>query len=281
MPITPEERKYLKNKHKGGKNNSRGNIYENYYATYQIADCIFRYLRELKNVHFSSQLESVFVDDLLIENPDLHKTYHQLKNVMSLTWQAGISHTLSSDFKRQMEISSENKEDFDLKLVYSDQNSKVAEMPIEIAQYTSTCHFPFYPTLNQLILSYPPFKEAIKQIAAQSEATDETLAGIASAILGAWCSCEQENISLQQIADHVQQMGKGYVNIITYPTITISQECQNIFNSVERFTYNINGTTLYWSCGNMTGSTPWNEDLESMIVDINPTNKWSLIELLG
>ena len=38
MPITSEEREYLKNKHKGGLNNSKGNTYENYYATYQIAN---------------------------------------------------------------------------------------------------------------------------------------------------------------------------------------------------------------------------------------------------
>lgn len=38
MSISPKERKYLKNKHKGGKNNSKGNIYESYYTTYCIAD---------------------------------------------------------------------------------------------------------------------------------------------------------------------------------------------------------------------------------------------------
>lgn len=27
MPISPQEKKYLKNKHKGGNNNSKGNIY--------------------------------------------------------------------------------------------------------------------------------------------------------------------------------------------------------------------------------------------------------------
>lgn len=69
--------------------------------------------------------------------------------------------------------------------------------------------------------------------------------------------------------------------MVTYPTRTISQECQDIFNKIEGFTYNINGTTLYWSCGYMTGSTPWTEELESIILNINPTDKWALIELLG
>ena len=30
MPISPQEKKYLKNKHKGGNNNSKGNIYESF-----------------------------------------------------------------------------------------------------------------------------------------------------------------------------------------------------------------------------------------------------------
>ena len=37
MPISPQEKKYLKNKHKGGNNNSKGNIYESFYTTYCIA----------------------------------------------------------------------------------------------------------------------------------------------------------------------------------------------------------------------------------------------------
>lgn len=278
MPITSEEKKYLKNKHKGGQNNSKGNTYENYYATYQIADRMFRYLKQLENVHFSSQLENVFVDDLLIVHPDSHKTYHQLKNTASLTWQTGTSQTLANDFKRQMEISSENNEDFELKLVYSEKESSVTDIPIEIAECTSIYNFPFYSTITQLILSCPSFKNTIKQITAQPEATDEVLSGVASAILGAWCSCEQRNISLLQISDYIQLMGKGYVNIISYPTISLSQQCQDIFNAVEGFTYNVNGTTLYWGCGNMTGSTPWNGDLDRLIITHNPTDKWSLIE---
>ena len=37
MPITETDRKYLKHKHVGGKNNDKGNKYESFYATYRIA----------------------------------------------------------------------------------------------------------------------------------------------------------------------------------------------------------------------------------------------------
>lgn len=36
MPISPQEKKYLKNKHKGGNNNSKGNIYESFYTIYHL-----------------------------------------------------------------------------------------------------------------------------------------------------------------------------------------------------------------------------------------------------
>lgn len=68
MSISPKERKYLKDKHKGGKNNSKGNIYESYYTTYCIADFMNRNMSRLNSIYFTSQLENCFVDDLLIED---------------------------------------------------------------------------------------------------------------------------------------------------------------------------------------------------------------------
>ena len=87
MPITQKEKKYLKNKHKGGKNNSKGAIYESYYATYQIVSFMNQYITQLSNVHLTTQLHDAFVDDLFIEEPNAHKTYHQLKDVKDLTWE--------------------------------------------------------------------------------------------------------------------------------------------------------------------------------------------------
>lgn len=122
MPITAEERTYLKNKHKGGKNNSKGVNYENFYATYKIALIIDRYIKQLDNVRLTSQLENCFVDDLLIVEPDAHRTYHQLKDVKDLTWN---TKKLRYDFKRQKDISSEVDENFELKLVHSNSTTMV------------------------------------------------------------------------------------------------------------------------------------------------------------
>lgn len=128
MPITQKEKKYLKNKHKGGKNNSKGAIYESYYATYQIVSFMNQYITQLSNVHLTTQLHDAFVDDLFIEEPNAHKTYHQLKDVKDLTWETS---KLKYDFKRQTEISSERNEKFKLKLIYSNPNSSVSTVPSE------------------------------------------------------------------------------------------------------------------------------------------------------
>jgi len=62
-------------------------IYESYYATYQIVSFMNQYITQLSNVHLTTQLHDAFVDDLFIEEPNAHKTYHQLKDVKDLTWE--------------------------------------------------------------------------------------------------------------------------------------------------------------------------------------------------
>ena len=68
MPITQKEKKYLKNKHKGGKNNSKGAIYESYYATYQIVSFMNQYITQLSNVHLTTQLHDALLMIFLLKN---------------------------------------------------------------------------------------------------------------------------------------------------------------------------------------------------------------------
>lgn len=162
MPISPQEKKYLKNKHKGGNNNSKGNIYESFYTTYCIALFMNSHITQLDSVHFTSQLEECFVDDLLIEESNTaHRIYHQIKDVKNLSWQ---TKRLQYDFERQMDISSEMGENFELKLVHSNSSTMVTPIPEEIVPSTSVSFFPAEKSLNQLILSHPPFKDAIRKL---------------------------------------------------------------------------------------------------------------------
>ncbi len=279
MPITTKERKYLKNKYKGGKNNSKGAVYESYYATYQIASFMNQYTGQLNDVHLSSQLEETFVDDLLIEDPDVRKIYHQLKDVKELTWKTGKSHSLEYDFTRQMEVSSEKCEDFELKLIYSNPISTVSTIPTGIASCASAVHFPSCSSINQLLLSYLPFKEAIRNIALPPVEDDE-LSGIAAAILGAWNSVEQKSVSLQQISDIVRSLGKGTVNIRSYPTVSVSDRCREIFSRLG-ITFHENGSTVHWSYKQLEGKVPWTNEKERKVEKANPATIWELMELVN
>lgn len=277
MPITQQEKTYLKNKHRGGQNNSKGAIYESYYATYKIASFINQHITQLENVLLTSQVTDTFVDDLLIKEPGSHLIYHQLKDVKNLTWETG---KLKYDFTRQMEISSEKHELFDLNLIYSDQNCSVCVIPPEFCQYTTATYFPACSSINQLIISYPPFKEAIQNITVLPNAEDDVLSGIATAILGTWNSIEQKNVSLQQISDLIRLNGQGYVNIKTYPTIEVSERCKAILTRFGLDFYE-NGLNLYWSYQHMKGEVLWTKEKEHELQESNPSNLWDLIEILS
>ena len=56
---------YLKNKHKGGVSNSKGNAYEDLYATKTIIEC-WDCSTNIDSVAFIYQIEQAFVDDLKI-----------------------------------------------------------------------------------------------------------------------------------------------------------------------------------------------------------------------
>ena len=282
MPISSKERTYLKNKHRGGNNNSKGNVYENFYATYCIALLINSHISQLDVVYLTTQLEGCFVDDLLIEEQDkdtAHRIYHQIKDVKDLTWK---TKRLQHDFERQMDISSEAGENFELKLVHSNSSSTVTPIPEKIAACTSTCFFPAEKSINQLILSYSPFKDAIQNISASGRAEDDELLGIAEAILGVWMSREQKGASLYEISDELKRMGHGYINIKTYPNIDISNNCQEIFRHFNLVFYT-SGINLYWFAHdrNLSGRLKWTPEIEQKLEEAQPADFWNLIELLN
>lgn len=279
MPITPEEQRYLKRKHQGGENNKRGSVYENLYTVFCIAVLLDKYPRRLNDVHFSSQVENVFVDDLLIEEPESGKIYHQLKDVKGLTWNVS---NLRGDFKRQMELSEEIKERFQLKLVYSDEESLVKEIPEEISRCTTVVLFPACTSIGQLIQSCRPFREAILNVTKEEDGDYDKLFGVAGALLGAWDGIEQRKVTLREVLDKVRLVGGGYVNLRTYPDVEISEESKMILDKCGIHFY-VSGIKLYWSGGNgrLRGEIEWTPELERSLQENVPVNMFEAIKLLG
>lgn len=274
-----EEIKYLANKHKGGESNSKGNLYEDFYAVFQIVSCIANYKNSLDAIAFQTQLEDTYVDDLLIAYP-YSNTYHQLKDTLSLSWSDGSSRTILSDFENQIADCKERDEDFALKLVCSASDGKVTNLPDSIAKHTSVENFPHAEDINQLIFISGSFKEALKQISAKGEAsTDDDLLALAMVFLGSWKSVNnKERITLSYI---VEMAGKVHnFNLAIYPNAEISESCKSIFDAIDGFKYEICGRELIWSLGFMSGSCQWTKSLQEMIISKNPTAKREIVELL-
>lgn len=274
-----EEAKYLSNKHRGGENNQKGGLYEDFYAVFQIVSCIASYKTSLDAVAFQTQLEDTYVDDLLIAHPS-NCVYHQLKDTETLKWSSGSSRTIQSDFEHQIMDCKERDEGFALKLVCSATDSMVTDIPESIRDYTSVENFPHADGLNQLIFISGAFKRALKLISAKGgDSTDDELLALAMIFLGAWKSLNnKERLQFSNIVDFA---GKAHnFNLAIYPDLKMSDECKMIFDAIPGLDYRLCGRELVWSLGFLNGACQWTEILENTIISNKPTTKREIAELL-
>lgn len=261
---------YLENKHRGGINNEKGSQYELNYATYQISNYLL--LTNDHNIHIKTQIEGAYLDDLLITLDDIHK-YYQIKNVKNLHWQS-----LENDFNSQFDKSTANKEKFELGLVYSDSDFS-AEISDKLKSHTEFIYFPYTSTLYLLIDSYKPFKDSLIKLCTIKEPTNDLLYGIATAIIGVWCSIDKpKGTSMNYIAD---KLNNFKVNTILNADKEINNKCKYILNSIPNFSYEIKGNKLIWDYAHSKGnSTMWTPELETAIIENKPSTIKDIFKLL-
>lgn len=282
MERSDDIKEYLANKHKGGENNQKGGLYEDFYAVFQIVKHLAKYKHELDAVSFQAQLKDTFVDDLLIARPDIN-IYHQLKNTQQVVWgSVNKKGDIAFDFVHQIEECTESGKDFVLKLIYSAQESHVKDqVPELIAKYSKAEWFPYQEDLNQLVMISPDFKEALRAISSEGADTqDDKLADIAILFLGVWRgSNSNDHISLLDLVTKAEK--EKHVNLAIYPNTIISKECKEILDAIEGIEYHISGRMFYWSFGFMKGECPWPDEMEKKIINTRPQTKLDLIALLG
>ena len=281
MPLTEDEKSHLKNKHRGAINNAKGNLYENYYAVYQIVSCINAYFEQSCLVFFQTQLQDSFVDDLLIHLPDI-KIYHQLKNTVSICWESSNKHSLASDFHRQKRICQENGESFKLKLIYScasiDLNSSD---PDNIADCTRAEFFPYCEGITDTILRCENFKTALQNISPKKElSSDDEIFNIAVVFLASWLKLKSglTRISLADVLQNVKNI--NHINLNFYPSIIISEHAKRILDNIPNFNYIIMNQQLEWSFGNFSGNLIWDNNFERKLIKEKPTDAHSLLSIL-
>lgn len=281
MESSEDLHNYLLAKHRGGENNLKGGLYEEYYAVFQIVSCLAKYKHELDAVSFQAQLEDTFVDDLLIAHPDVN-IYHQLKNRQTVSW--GSTKTkgdIAFDFAHQIEVCQERDEAFALKLIYSAKESEVTDVPAQIKSHSQAEWFPYQKDINQLVIISNELKDALRRISSEGvNATDDVLANIAIVVLGAWkkTSATKTRVTLSSIVSVIE--AQKQVNISLYPDGEISEACKRILDAIDGIEYHISGRMFYWSFGLLKGSCPWPDKMEAKIIEANPKTKLELIALL-
>jgi hypothetical protein len=242
---------YLKNKHKGGVSNEKGNTYENFYATYKIALLAASVIEDGKKISFYSQVLS-FVDDLIIfyeaENR-LH--HHQLKNSPKISWGSGQK-SISDDFKKQEELNRSLSISSQMTLVVASEPLKerlTASCPEEIKSFTQTAYFPHAKSLMQVVAEVPEFYEAIRYLCASETPEPDKIDCVAKVLLGAWVADDKCNASVLDVLIKAQNASPSFIRSFE-DTPLLDPEVADILSKIADFSYNLAKGFLHWQFGN-------------------------------
>lgn len=274
--ISKKDLEYLKNKHRGGRSNEKGNQYESFYAIRVLSNLLNRYQTDLSSVKLQSQVPLAFVDDLLIVVHDRH-TYHQIKDVKKLTWKTGKSHSIEYDFKRQRSLCRKKGENFYLKLVYSNDSDKIKIIPRGLGKCTSVEHFPATDDLNSLLLSEVGFQNDLRLLLYNGLALPlDKLLDLSTCLLGIWKRYSSGTIvSLQMIDQALSRIDPGYIGNVS---ATVSPECDAVFQSIG-VNYWVTGSNVNIQWGPLEASFKWSSDLQDLIVSSNPQTPIDLFNM--
>lgn len=279
MTIIEKYKEYLENKHKGGLNSKKGSSYEDYYATYQIANLLHLYADYMENVKVSGQMPYTFLDDLVIELPK-ERIYHQIKDVKGLSWITGNkTNTLEEDFVCQKSCCEEKNENFKLRLVYSDEKcSACNSIPDSLKNCTELIYFKSEDDINACILSNQQFLEALSNISVDKR--KDKLTDLGMCILGIWCGCRQMNENFQYFYEQIQKMSKAGISLTKFTSLPMSDKCATILNNIG-IKSEISGNLFRWNYRMFNGSLSWSIDTDNKICQESPKDFLSFLSIIN
>lgn len=286
MELTTEHRTYLTNKHRGGLSNQKGNTFEVIYATKEIIH-LYSLGVDLDNTYVAAQLEDTFVDDFQIIYDAGLKVYHQCKDTKSLSWEKDEKGEPFYDFRWQKKYSSANGESFKLKIVYSNTSCKIHTSPIPsvIEDVTIKELFPAYPNLNAILVDSEDLQSDIKSIlfADRNGHTLDKLSAFAEVIRSEWLELAVPNriVSLSEIKNQTLSKYGAIINFKDLPNVEISDELKMIFDRFPEFSYLVNGKNILWSYKKLSGQFCLSDELNSNIIEANPSEIFQLITLFN
>lgn len=284
--LSEDHKTYLARKHRGGLNNQKGNTFEVIYATKEIIR-LYSIGANLDSTYVVAQLENSFVDDFQIIYANGLKTYHQCKDTINLSWKKDEKGEPFYDFRWQKTYSIANGELFRLKIVYSNADCKIHAdpIPVVIEDVTEKELFPSYQTLNAILLDSEAFRNDIKSIlfANKDGHSLDKLSVFAEVIRSEWLELAIPNkpVSLSEIKDQTLAKYGDIINFKDLPNVELSSELKIIFNRFPEFSYLINGTNIIWSYKKLSGQFCLSDELNSSIIDNNPSEIFQLITLFN
>lgn len=286
MNLSDDHRAYLANKHRGGLSNQKGNTYEVIYATKEIIR-LYSIGANWNNTYIVAQLENSFVDDFQIIYDNGLKAYHQCKDKIDLSWGKDKKGEPFYDFRWQKTYSVANGEVFQLKIVYSNSCCKIhtSPIPVVIEDVTEKEFFPSYQTLNAILLDSESFRNDIKSILFESKDgySLDKLSVFAEVIRNEWLELATPNkiVSLSEIKDQTLVKYGNVINFRDLPNVELSNELKIIFDRFPDFSYLINGTNIIWSYKKLSGQFCLSDELNSCIIESNPSEIFQLITLFN
>lgn len=276
---------YLAKKLTGGAANEKGNKYENFFAVYKIAGLFNLHKKSPQHGSVSGQCNA-FIDDFMIDNQG-ERQYFQLKSSDKATWRNG-KNPLYSDFIWQSFIERMGRRRFKLYLVVADQNKKNklnSEKPWGLKRCAEVLHFPYHDSLYRQIKGDTAFREELRKLSYAGAAEDK-LEALGTFILGRWGATDKTNISIKEFYEYISNLNLAFFasNDGNY----LSESTVVILNSIEGFTFTINGGYLVWKFGSFdsgimtykVGTDKMNA-FEREVQELNPTNFNQLEPLLS
>lgn len=235
---------YVTNKNTGGRNNAKGNRYENHLAIFKLAELMSSNAHREKTL-ISSQIKS-FIDDLIIDRTDMKEIeYYQIKDVQQLSWSSG-AHSLVDDVKIQHGICMKNGNKPHVVIVVSSEDLKkkmVDEVPADIKEMAKVLHFANATSINNLVRINKEFKASLERVCSLRNPGTDKLDVVGSVLLGVWGSIEPERVPLK---DYIEKCFNVNPNYFRGADARISERLFDILSSIKDFQQKVQNSYIVW-----------------------------------
>lgn len=293
--LDEENINYLRNKHRGGEVNQKGNSYENFFAIYQIALLAKEIMgQEVGEIGVFSQIMA-FVDDLIIDRGVGSDLQHfQIKESKSLSWGTDNSNIkIAFDFRLQFQlnINALNRLSTMSVVVSSEDVAKklIAKMPMDIQAYSSVVFFPYRKTIDELLTVNNELREAISYLTAFENPTQDKIECVATVLIGAWVSSNTSQTTVLGVLEKAQNCQPSFIRSFkSDDSFALEPKVVLILQGVHGFTYSISRGFFHWEYPivGMDGTYPYSleseefQRLQNRILKIAPTTFEDLENLL-